>query len=499
MPFDPNSLVGKLTPDGSLQLLEIIGSGSFSVVCRAMHVTSGAEYAVKCLFKFNLNPQQLAIQRQEATILSQLPPHPNVIQLENVIESPSVLFLVFPYLPSDLFDVIMNASSEKGGGLSDKSIRDMMVQICLAVKHCHDHGIYHRDIKPENILVDTDPSGRHVMKLADFGLATTQSYSNDLGVGSLRYQSPQALRSASCKPTPDSSLGGVVSISSSRIGYNDSGQYNSVLRRLNTNDVCLSPSPMGYWTKLNDVWALGVVLINLITGRNPWAIASASDSTYAAFISHDKDILSREFSLSHDTAAIIRGVFESDEDCRLSLKEFIQAVNATSKFTHKTILDKSYTVFSSEVNVDYEDVPDLALSSYTPPPYISPLISSTRLPNPVAISNPIKITAPISSSSQSSFSPTASKTPKAGIMAARSYQKSWSSDVDEMDWENGIPDFDNSGVVVEKIIGFSGVEADKNVSDPDVDENVHDYQSNNGNEAGLRSSEEELLYQVNAD
>ncbi|TPX42462.1 hypothetical protein SeMB42_g05113 [Synchytrium endobioticum] len=469
--FDPASLVGKITPDGSLQLIEIIGSGSFSVVCRAVHVQSGLEYAVKCLFKFNLNPQQLAIQRQEATILSQLPPHPNVIQLEKVMESPTILFLVFPYLPSDLFEVILDASSNKGDGLADETIRDMMLQICSAVKHCHDHGVFHRDIKPENILAEKEPSGRHVLKLADFGLATIQAYSGDLGVGSLRYQSPQALRTtSSTRPFPDaSSLSGLVS-SSSKIGNNSS-------RLMNNKDVCMSPSPLGYWSKLNDVWALGVVFINLITGRNPWAMASASDPTYAAFTDYDKNILAREFRLSDDTAAILRGVFEVDEDSRSSLNEFVDSVKLAGKFRLNPIIDKA-------PRID-DGVPDLTFSSYTPPHYMSSsLTSPTRLnQSGHERSNPKGIAVPKSSSPRSH---NALKTPKAGIVAARSYQKSWCSDLEEMDWENGIPNFDDSGVAV-SLKGDTDTSSDDSV--------VHDDQDScHSNQATPRTSEDDLLF-----
>ncbi|TPX36554.1 hypothetical protein SmJEL517_g01231 [Synchytrium microbalum] len=432
--MNPSALLNKHTPDGTLLLVELIGSGSFSLVYRALSVDNGTEYAVKCLFKVNLNPHQLAIQRQEASILSMLPPHINLIQLERVIESPHVLFLVFEYLSNDLFDTIMAAQNSKEQGLSDEAVRDMMLQICSAVKHCHDNGIYHRDIKPENILVkvDNDDGGRPILKLADFGLATMQSFSNDIGVGSLRYQSPQALRgSTSQRTTPDSSSASVMS-------------QSSKLRR--SDSVCLSPSPMGYWGATNDVWALGVVLINLITGRNPWAAAMQSDPTFAAFCDYDKDILNREFGLSDATACIMRGVFEHDEDARLSMNELMQAIKAAPSFRMKPIRDKTgrYTT---------DEIPNLEMvSSYTQPHHF--IISQS--PSPTRKTNPISITTNSWNSRAAAFQP------KIGIAAARSYkQSSWSSDLDDMNWE-ALPQFDESGTAI-KDAGLARIEDDEDV------------------------------------
>jgi serine/threonine protein kinase len=66
-------------------------------------------------------------------------------------------------------------------------IRNVFLQLIDAVIHCHENGVFHRDLKPDNIMVF---DGGKTVKLADFGLATTDTSSRDYGCGSTIYFSP---------------------------------------------------------------------------------------------------------------------------------------------------------------------------------------------------------------------------------------------------------------------------------------------------------------------
>jgi serine/threonine protein kinase len=109
----------------------------------------------------------------------------------------------------------------------------MFSQMCDAVAACHARGVYHRDIKPENFIVteawaSATNSRKVVVKLSDFGLATTEEESSDMDCGSAPYMSYE------CRNN-------------------------------------LAPT---YRPREADVWSLGIVLINMVYHHNPWTDTS---------------------------------------------------------------------------------------------------------------------------------------------------------------------------------------------------------------------------------
>jgi len=155
------------------------------VVYTAVDLHTNTQYAVKALNKVGLDPRQRKFQQREIQLHHLASNHPNVVSLVKIMDSIDCTFVVIEFCPEgDLFSNITEQGHYVGNDLLAKRV---FIQILDAVQYCHSLGIYHRDLKPENILV-TD--GGLTVKLADFGLATTDYFTTDFGCGSTFYMSP---------------------------------------------------------------------------------------------------------------------------------------------------------------------------------------------------------------------------------------------------------------------------------------------------------------------
>jgi len=146
----------------------IIGQGKFGSVRLCRSKVSGEEFACKTLRKVG----ELAYQ--EVEIMQHLSGYPGVVTLKAVYEDTESFYLVMEFCAGGrLLDQMA-----REGQLSEYRAANILKQLVLVIKYCHDMGVVHRDIKPENILLTN--SGQ--MKLADFGLAVRVSNGNDYSI-----------------------------------------------------------------------------------------------------------------------------------------------------------------------------------------------------------------------------------------------------------------------------------------------------------------------------
>jgi len=87
-----------------------------------------------------------------------------------------------------------------------------------------------------------------------------------------------------------------------------------------------------YNTATNDLWSLGVILVNLTCGRNPWRQATPTDETFRAFV-HNPDFLRTILPISHATNRILKGLFALEPRDQMSLRELRKRIQAVDTFT----------------------------------------------------------------------------------------------------------------------------------------------------------------------
>lgn len=152
---------------GPYRLLDVLGVGSTGTVLRARHIEQGHEVAVKLLHP-HLKSEPLVLRRfaNEAR-LAQRVRHNHVVEIRDFGKdgAGNVYFAMSLVRGGSLSDLL-----RREGPLSIERVLRLGRQIAWALEATHRAGIVHRDVKPSNILIDAGPAGEHAV-LADFGIA----------------------------------------------------------------------------------------------------------------------------------------------------------------------------------------------------------------------------------------------------------------------------------------------------------------------------------------
>jgi serine/threonine-protein kinase len=169
------------------EILEQLGGGGMAIVYKARDNFLNRLVTIKILRAEYVSDSDFVRRfRREAQAVARLS-HPNIVNIHDVGQENETQYLVMEYVEGDnLKNFIKNNPN-----LGQAAIIDIVKQICDALQHAHENGIVHRDVKPQNILID--PNQR--VKLTDFGIAfeaATGTISNsDTVLGSVHYISPE--------------------------------------------------------------------------------------------------------------------------------------------------------------------------------------------------------------------------------------------------------------------------------------------------------------------
>lgn len=145
-----------------LELLNTVGSGGMGAVYRARQLRLDRIVALKIMpSEFGQDPTFAERFAREAQAMARLS-HPNIVLVFDFGEANGM-----PYLVMEFVDGVDLRNAIQSGKVQPEQAVKIIPQICDALQYAHDIGIVHRDIKPENVLLDN--TGR--VKIADFGLA----------------------------------------------------------------------------------------------------------------------------------------------------------------------------------------------------------------------------------------------------------------------------------------------------------------------------------------
>ena len=145
-----------------LEILECLGRGGMGVVYKARQKSLDRFVALKLLAPERVHDPKFAARfSREAQALAKLS-HPNIVTVHDFGEAGGFYFLLMEFV-----DGVNLRQAMKAGRFTPEQALAVVPPICEALQYAHEHGIVHRDIKPENLLLDKE--GR--VKIADFGIA----------------------------------------------------------------------------------------------------------------------------------------------------------------------------------------------------------------------------------------------------------------------------------------------------------------------------------------
>lgn len=210
---------GALPQLDGYEILELIGQGGMGVVYKARQLGLNRIVAVKMILSgVNASPQELARFRSEAEAVARLA-HPNIVQIYEIGEQNDCPYLTLEYVPGGSL-----AQQLDGTPLPPRRAADLVLALAKGIQHAHERGIVHRDLKPGNVLIHADGTPA----IADFGLAKRAE-------GNLAHTITGAIIGSPSYMAPEQAAG---------------------------NSAEIGPA--------TDVYALGVMLYEMLTGQPPF-------------------------------------------------------------------------------------------------------------------------------------------------------------------------------------------------------------------------------------
>jgi serine/threonine-protein kinase len=274
---------------GRFQLMRKLGDGGMGEVYLAEQQPMGRMVALKVLRSgLAEDPNQVERFKREAQAISRLQ-HPNTVIVHDFGQSPDgTLFIAMEYLEGETLASVL----EREGRIDATRMRHVFSQICGSLAEAHEQRIVHRDLKPENIFLTTRGGVKDFVKVLDFGIAKV----NDTATGG---KLETLTRAGAIFGTP---------------------QY-------------MSPEQIkgGDLDARADVYALGVMLYQVLAGHLPWQAATAVEmlTKHLAEAPAPLSLPTVEARLAARLEAVaMRALSKKREDRPASVPAFMTELNA---------------------------------------------------------------------------------------------------------------------------------------------------------------------------
>jgi serine/threonine-protein kinase len=283
------------------EILSVLGSGGMGVVYRARHTLLNQERALKFLLTAGPGARQRVQGLIDEVRVMLLLDHPHIVRVYDVEYVDDVHpVAVMEYVPGQDLSKRLKSS----GNLPPDLALRFASEACSALAAAHSKGIFHRDIKPQNLLLATDAQGREFVKVIDFGIAkiredadpdATSAMTRTTGmiVGTPHYASPEQ----------------AMGMSSDRLDGR------------------------------TDIYSLGAVLYEMLTGRLPFEGGTAQSLLYQRAHTDPQpvDRVRPDLNFPPALSALVGKALAKDRDVRFrDAAEMQQAIAAVASDPGKT-------------------------------------------------------------------------------------------------------------------------------------------------------------------
>ena len=271
----------KIIGNGRYKVLKEINRGGTAVVYSGIDLTQQKKVALKVMSAKHRKEGNLkAVKREIDYAMSVRCRH--VVQLLDFVSDEEHVVIVWELIEgSDLLDLL----NDKGGRLNERDAAFYFCQLHQAISFIHSNGLVHRDLKPENCMVE---AATNRIKLIDFGLSKHDLSAVTLGIGTPDYMSPELL------------------------GMDASDDFVALKQRREGK----------YDAKACDVWALGVLLYLLVTGKYAFEDPKRPDNVIATLQNIRRGKMRALPSrISPECGDLIRQMLQHDPKKRITLAD----------------------------------------------------------------------------------------------------------------------------------------------------------------------------------